>query len=133
MAQIHGGMAEKRKRLQVVLQETRYVILQYVIGHPKESITLEELDHLIPDVSRSTIHSHLDRLVEADVLEKQELPSESRQRDLPHVFYQLSDDGEEFLEEHGLLESEETLKEFYDKIEKGEKAEKYERAPRPSE
>lgn len=123
--------AEERKKLQVVLQETRFVILQYIIGHPKDAITLEELNYLITDLSESTLYNHLDKLIELDLVEKVELKKESRQRDLPHVFYQLSEDGEEFLEQHDLLQTEETLKEFYGKIEKSDKASKYEKAPRP--
>jgi len=131
MTQAHKEMEDERKKLRLVLQETRYVVLQYIIGHPKGSITLEELNHLIPDVSESTLHSHLSKLKDAGIVERKELAKERRQRDLPHVFYGLSDEGEEFLERHSLLEAEETLREFYEKIEKSEKAKKYEMAPRP--
>jgi len=131
MTQAHKEMEDERKKLRLVLQETRYVVLQYIIGHPKGSITLEELNHLIPDVSESTLHSHLSKLKDAGIVERKELAKERRQRDLPHVFYGLSDEGEEFLERHSLLEAEETLREFYEKIEKSEKAKKYEKAPRP--
>lgn len=131
MTQAQKEMENERKNLQLVLQETRYVILQYIIGHPKGSITLEELNHLIPDVSDSTLHSHLSKLKDAGIVQRRELDKDRRQRDLPHVFYGLSDDGEEFLERHSLLDAEETLGEFYEKIEKSDKAKKYEKAPRP--
>lgn len=131
MTVVEEEYQERRENLQLVLQESRYVILQYVIGHPQELITLEELDHLVPDRSRSTLHSHLSRLLDADVLERQVLPEEDRQRDLPHVFYGLSDDGEELLERHSLLQPEDTLQELYSKIEKDSRTRKYETAPRP--
>ncbi len=121
----------QRENLQLLLQETRYVILQYVIGHPAGLITLEELDHLITDRSRSTLHDHLSRLLEAGVLERQVLPEEDRQRDLPHVFYGLSDDGEQLLRRHSLLQPEDSLRELYSKIERDSRTKKYENAARP--
>lgn len=120
-----------RKRLNVVTQETRFVLLQDILGHPAELPTLKELDYVNPSKSQTTIRQHLQQLVDAGVVEEVLLPEDRRQNDLPYKFYGLSEDGREFLTEHGLLRAEETLTEIYNTIEKTETIQRYETAPRP--
>jgi len=50
-------------------QETRYHIIQAVLGHPKHLATLDELEYLVPK-NRSTIREHLDRLTEKQLMTK---------------------------------------------------------------
>ena len=90
-----------RGRLNVVTQETRFSLIQDILGHPAQLPTLKEL------------------------------PKDQRQNDLPYKFYGLSKDGRVFLEEHGLLRAEETLTEIYNTVDKTEAIERYETAPRP--
>lgn len=120
-----------RKRLDVVTQETRFALIQDVLGHPSGLPTLKELDYVNPSRSRTTIRQHLDRLVEAGIVEEVLLPEERRRNDLPYKFYGISEFGRAFLEEHGLLRAEETLREVYDRVEKTAEVERYEGAPRP--
>ena len=126
-----GRVDRERERLRVVTQETRFALLQDVLGHPEGLPTLKELDYANPSKSGSTIRGHLDALVEAGVVERVELPPDRRSRDLPHVFYGISDEGREFLDRHGLLRARETLREVYDAVEKTDEIRRYERAPRP--
>ncbi len=126
-----GGVDRERERLRVVTQETRFALLQDVLGHPKQLPTLKELDYVNPSKSDSTIREHLDALVEVGVVERVELPSERRSRDLPHVFYGIAEDGRQFLNRHGLLRAEDSLREAYDAVEKTDKIATYESAPRP--
>jgi DNA-binding HxlR family transcriptional regulator len=120
-----------RERLNVVTQETRFSLVQDILGHPSGLPTLKELDYVNPSRSQTTIRQHLDRLVEAGIVEEVELPKDHRQNDLPYKFYGISEDGRRFLESHKLLRAEETLPEIYDRVKKTAEIERYESAPRP--
>jgi DNA-binding HxlR family transcriptional regulator len=120
-----------RERLNVVTQETRFSLVQDILGHPAGLPTLKELDYVNPSRSQTTIRQHLQRLVDAGIVEEVLLPEDRRQNDLPYKFYGLSEFGRQFLEEHKLLRAEETLQEIYDRVEKTPQIERYENAPRP--
>ena len=126
-----GGIDRVRERLNVVTQETRFSLIQDILGHPAQLPTLKELDYVNPSKSQTTIRQHLQELVNENILEKVSLPKDQRQNDLPYTFYGLSKDGREFLAEHGLLRAEETLTEIYNSVEKTETIQRYETAPRP--
>jgi DNA-binding HxlR family transcriptional regulator len=126
-----GGIDTVRKRLNVVTQETRFSLIQDTLGHPAQLPTLKELDYINPSKSQTTIRQHLQELVTDGILEVVSLPKDQRQNDLPYKFYGLSDDGRQFLEEHGLLRAEDTLTEIYDSVDKTETIQRYETAPRP--
>ena len=120
-----------RERLNVVTQETRFSLLQDILGHPSQLPTLKELDYVNPSKSQTTIRQHLLQLVDAGIVEAVTLPKDRRRNDLPYKFYGISDDGRAFLDEHGLLRAEETLQTVYERVEKTEQIERYETAPRP--
>lgn len=126
-----GGIDRVRERLNVVTQQTRFSLIQDILGHPAQLPTLKELDYVNPGKSQTTIRQHLQKLVTEGIVEEVSLPKDQRQNDLPYRFYGLSEDGREFLEEHGLLRAEETLREIYNTIEKTETIQRYETAPRP--
>jgi DNA-binding transcriptional ArsR family regulator len=120
-----------RERLTVVTQETRFALLQDILGHPSELATLKELDYVNPSKSRTTIRQHLQHLVDAGIVEEVLLPEDRRQNDLPYKFYGLSESGRQFLEEHKLLRAQDTLREIYDNVEKTDEIKRYETALRP--
>ena len=120
-----------RERLNVVTQETRFSLLQDIIGHPSQLPTLKELDYVNPSKSQTTIRQHLQQLVDVGIVEEITLPKDRRRNDLPYKFYGISEDGRAFLDEHGLLRAEETLQAVYERVEKTEQIERYEAAPRP--
>lgn len=122
---------EVRELLNLVTQETRFVLLQNVVAHPEGMPSLRELNYVNPGKSKSTIRNHLAALMDHGVVETVELPPEERSRDLPWTFYRLTEDRRAFLEDHGLLKADETLREMHSMLEKTETIEKYERAPRP--
>jgi len=80
-----------RERLNVVTQETRFALLQDILGHPSELPTLKELDYANPSKSQTTIRQHLQQLVDAGIVEEVLLPEDRRQNDLPYKFYGISD------------------------------------------
>jgi DNA-binding transcriptional ArsR family regulator len=120
-----------RERLNVVTQETRFALLQDILGHPSELPTLKELDYVNPSKSQTTIRQHLQQLVDADIVEEVLLPEDRRQNDLPYKFYGISESGRQFLGEHKLLRAQDTLQEIYDRVEKTDDIKRYETAPRP--
>ncbi|WP_435197396.1 helix-turn-helix domain-containing protein [Natronomonas sp. EA1] len=120
-----------RERLNVVTQETRFALLQDILGHPSELPTLKELDYVNPSKSQTTIRQHLQRLVDAGIVEEVLLPEDRRKNDLPYKFYGISESSRQFLEEHKLLRAQVTLREIYDRVEKTDDIKRYETAPRP--
>lgn len=120
-----------RERLNVVTQETRFSLLQDILGHPSELPTLKELDYVNPSKSQTTIRQHLQQLVDAGIVEEVLLPEDRRQNDLPYKFYGISDSGRQFLQDHKLLRAQDTLREIYDRVEKTDDINRYETAPRP--
>lgn len=121
-----------RDLLNLVTQETRYVLIQNIVAHPKEMPSLKELAYANPSKSKSTIRNHLNKLIDANVVEAVQLPSEERQRDLPHRFFRLTENSRDFLERHDLLRAEDTLKEMHSMLEKTDEIQKYMEAPRPT-
>jgi DNA-binding transcriptional ArsR family regulator len=126
-----SDLQSARERLNVVTQETRFALLQDVLGHPSELPTLKELDYVNPSKSQTTIRQHLQQLVDAGIVEEVLLPEDRRQNDLPYKFYGISESGRQFLAEHNLLRAQDTLQEIYDRVEKTDDIERYETAPRP--
>ncbi len=120
-----------RERLNVVTQETRFALLQDILGHPAELPTLKELDYVNPSKSQTTIRQHLQQLVDAGIVEEVLLSEDRRQNDLPYKFYGISESGRQFLEEHKLLRAQDTLREIYDRVERIDDINRYEAAPRP--
>lgn len=120
-----------RELLHLVTQKTRFTLLQNVVAHPEGMPSLRELDYVNPGKSKSTIRNHLAELIDHGVCETVQLPREQRSRDLPWKFFRLTDDGRRFLEDHGLLAADETLREMHSLLEKTDTIERYERAPRP--
>jgi len=124
-------LAKRRDRLNVATQETRFQILQKIIGHPKQLPTRKELDYFMRDVSMSTIRNHLDKLIEAGVVAQVELPDDQRTRDNPHVFYGLTEVGRDDLEDANLLLAEDLAQEATLSVEVPADVERYLQAPRP--
>lgn len=111
-------------------QETRYLILQYVLAHPENLPSLDELDHAIPK-GKTTIHEHLEKLRERDVVDAYEVEDEKRTRDLPSTFYGLTEYGITLLEEFDLLQGKPVLQAMYANMDKPDEIQRYEDAPRP--
>ena len=124
-------LTRTRERLNVVTQQTRFGLVQDILGHPTQQPTLKELDYVNPSKSQTTIRQHLQRLVDVGVVEERFLAEDRRQNDLPYKFYAVSERGRVFFEEHGLLRAEETLQALYDQVDKTDEIRRYETAPRP--
>ena len=130
---IDSPVEHKRQRLNTITQETRFVLIQNILSHPKQLPTLKELDYVNPSKSKSTIREHLEILIENGIVEERTLPKDERKRDLPWRFYGLTDEGRALLEEFDLLGAEGTLQSMYEMLETTEEIDKYAQAPRPDQ
>lgn len=122
---------ETRSMLHTITQETRFTLLQNIIAHPHQMPSLAELEHINPSKARTTIVEHLEELIGAGVVERVEYEPNKSENDIPHVFYGLTDEGRQLLEEHRLFRAEDTLQQIYEQTNKPEKIRRYEDAPRP--
>jgi len=126
-------LREVKDLVRFLTQDTRYKILVDIVGHPEGMPSLEELAYTNPSKSKSTIKEHLDKLQDAGVVKKVSLPKGEQQRDLPNTFYRMTREGYDFLMHHDLIPAERAqLREHYDRIEKTERIQAYEAAPRPT-
>ena len=124
--------ADQRELLHFLTQQTRFALVANILQHPDQLPSMYELEALNPSVSDATVYKHVQKLVDANVVEAVELPHDERQQGYPWKFYRLSDQGRRFLADHNLLQAEETLQRMYETItDKSEKMVKYENAPRP--
>ena len=127
-----GDGANPRELLHFVTQETRFALVNNVLQHPEGLPSMYELERLNPSLSDATVYKHVQKLVDAGILEAVTLPPDERRQGHPWKFYRLSDEGRRFLDDHGILPAEETLQRMYEALtDKPEKMVEYENAPRP--
>ena len=123
---------ESRELVHFVTQQTRFSILANILQYPDQLPSMYELEELNPSVSDATVYKHVQKLIDAGIVEEVALDDDQRRQGYPRKFYGLSEAGREFLDEHNLLAAEESLQRIYERIdEKPEKMVKYENAPRP--
>lgn len=126
-----GGPFEEQRRIYDLLsQETRHLIVQYLLGHPKHLMSLDELDYMIPK-SKGAIGDQLENLVDADVLSVYQYDQNEGKRDLPAKFYGFTKHGVEILYEYNYLRGVPIARALYDNTEKTAKVQRHENAPRP--
>jgi DNA-binding MarR family transcriptional regulator len=124
--------ATGRELVHFVTQRTRFALVNNILQHPEQLPSMYELERLNPSVSDATVYKHVQKLIDAGVVEEVALSDDERRQGYPWKFYALTDDGRRFLDDHNLLEAEETLQRIYETIsDKPEKMVKYENAPRP--
>ncbi|MFW5935498.1 MAG: PadR family transcriptional regulator [Halolamina sp.] len=125
---------ETRELVHFVTQQTRFALVNNILQHPEQLPSMYELEALNPSVSDATVYKHIQKLIDAGIVEEVALDDEKRRQGYPWKFYGLTDEGRAFLEAHNLLAAEETLQRIYETIsDKPEKMVKYENAPRPDD
>ncbi|NKE37246.1 hypothetical protein GWG54_15735 [Natronococcus sp. JC468] len=122
---------EKQRRAhQFLTQETRYHIIQAVLGHPTHLATLDELEYLVPK-NRSTIREHLDRLAEKQVMAKYKYRGDETKRNEPREFWGFTSYGINLLDEYSYLRYVPVLRALQENLYLTEKIERHQDAPRP--
>lgn len=125
-----GPFDEQRRIYELLSQETRHLVLQYVLGHPAHLPSLDELAYLIPK-NKSAIRDQLQVLEGANVLECYEHPPNEGSRGLPSQFYGLTEYGVEVLAQYNYLRGLPVARALYDNTRLSEKAQRHLEAPRP--
>ena len=122
---------EKQRRAHRFLtQDTRYHIIQAVLGHPQHLTTLDELEYLVPK-NRSTIREHLDRLADKRVMAKYEYRGDGADRTDPRAFWGFTSYGITLLDEYRYLRYVPVLRALQDHLYLTEKIERHRDASRP--
>ena len=120
------------ERLNAIVQGTRANIVQDILGHPDGAPSLAEINYYNPDKSKSTLRNHLEVLIDVGAVARVKLPEEDRTRDNPSTFYALTEEGWRTLNRHAILLDElEEIRDDHAKVEKSERVEQFEQAPRP--
>ena len=126
-----GPFEEQRRLFELLSQETRHLIIQYVLGHPEHLASLDELDYMIPK-SKAAISDQLDNLIEAGILDLYPYEPSEERRDLPSKFYGLTERGVEVLHEYNYLRGVPVARALYENTRKSQKVDRHESAPRPA-
>ncbi|OIB55749.1 hypothetical protein [Natrialba sp. SSL1] len=122
---------EKQRRAhQFLTQETRYHIIQAVLGHPKYLASLDELEYLVPK-NRSTIREHLDRLAEKQVMAKYTYRGDAGEHNDPQEFWGFTSYGVTLLDEYSYLRYVPVLRTLQEHLYLTAKIERHQNAPRP--
>lgn len=111
---------------------TRVNIVQNILGHAHGAPSLEEVEYYNPNTSNSEIRDHIGVLIDADVLTRVALPEEDRTLENPHEFYTLTEEAWERLNQHDILVDKlDEIRSDHERVEKTDRIEQYENAPRP--
>jgi predicted ArsR family transcriptional regulator len=62
-----------------------------------------ELEELNPSVSNATVYKHIQKIIDAGIVDEVALDDGQRQQGYPWKFYGLTETGREFLKAHNLL------------------------------
>jgi len=120
------------RALQEATDTKRANLVADIVGHPHDSITVEELDYMNPDLSDDAIRRHLDTLQSAGVVAERALDPGERRRDYPYKFYAVTDEARALFDRNGLF-PEEAWTRQYRAVEKTPRIRDVEGMPRPSE
>jgi DNA-binding HxlR family transcriptional regulator len=126
-----GGPFEEQRRVYDLLsQETRHLILQYILGHSHHLVSLDEFAYLIPK-NKVAIRDQLQVLTDEGIIDRYDHSPNEDSRDLPSQFYGLTEYGIDVLEEYSYLDGLPIARALYDNTRLSEKAKRHRDAPRP--
>lgn len=120
---------EELAGLRTVLDRTRCIIVQQILAHESGVLCRAELEARNPDINRSTLQYHVNTLVEQDILRKLDAPVS--QRDLPTVFYAVSERGIRLLKRVNLYDEIAIWNQVYAQVSPPERLAKIEDMERP--
>lgn len=122
---------EQRQIYELLSQETRHQILQFILGHPDHLPSLDELAYMVSK-NKAAIRDQLHVLMENGIIERYEHPPNEDSRDLPSQFYGLTEHGVEILYEYNYLRGLPVARALYDNTRLSEKAKRHHDSPRPT-
>ncbi|MDZ7731175.1 MAG: ArsR family transcriptional regulator [Natrialbaceae archaeon] len=122
---------EQRQMYELLSQETRHLICQFILAHPAHLPSLDELAYLIPK-NKASINEQLERLIAEGIVARYEHPPNADRRDLPTVFYGLTEYGVDVLEQYNYLSGLPVVRTLYDNTRLSPQAKRHRDAPRPT-
>lgn len=125
-----GPFEKQRQIYDLLSQETRHLILQFILGHPDHLSSLDELAYMMPK-NKAAIRDQLEVLSDNDIIDCYRHPPNEDARDLPSQFYGLTERGVEILYEYNYLRGLPVARALYDNTRLSEKAKRHHDAPRP--
>lgn len=129
-AESDAPFEEQRQIYDLLSQETRHLILQFILGHPAHLASLDELSYMIPK-NKAAIRDQLAVLSDNDIIACYRHPPNEDSRGLPSQFYGLTEHGVAILDEYNYLRGLPVARALYDNTRLSEKAERHRDAPRP--
>lgn len=123
-------LLEQREMRELLAQETRHLILQCLLGHPRHLASLAELNYMI-DKNESAIVDQLERLQKERIVDVYVHEPNESTRDLPSRFWGLTEHGVEVLYEHNFLRGVPVARAVYEETSKSETVHRHESAARP--
>lgn len=125
-----GPFEDQRQIYELLSQETRHQILQFVLGHPEHLPSLDELAYMIPK-NKAAIRDQVQVLVDEGILERYDHPPNEDSRDLPSQFYGPTERGVDVLYEYNYLRGLPVARALYDNTRLSTKARRHLESPRP--
>ena len=125
-----GPFEEQRQIHDLLVQETRHLIVQLILGHPEHLASLDELAYMMSK-NKAAIRDQLEVLVEAEILAIYDYPPNKETRGLPWKFYGFTEYGTDILGDFNYLKGVPMARAVHQKTRKSEKIERHETAPRP--
>jgi DNA-binding Lrp family transcriptional regulator len=130
--EIDAEQRDEWEALRLILQDSRAKLLLQILAHPQRMPSTPELDYWNPSMEASTVQYHLRKLGDAGIIEKVKLSKGERTRDLPSMFFRVTEKGERLLKQANLYEEVETWREVYERMEYTPEIHEIESMPRPS-
>ena len=115
---------------EALAEESRRDIVADIVAHPKSLPSMKELE-FTTGLHRTTIHEHLEALIDAGIVEVVEIPTGERSKGQPSKFYGITETAREFFDRNNVF-LEEHWQELYDRVDKPDEIEQAEAAPRPN-
>ncbi len=110
-------------------EESRRDIVADITAHPKGLPSMKELK-FTTGLHRTTIHQHLNALIDAEIVEVVEFPVGERTKGQPSKFYGITDAAREIFDRNHVY-LEEHWQAMYDQVDKPNEIKQAEGAPRP--
>ncbi|ELY62599.1 helix-turn-helix domain-containing protein [Natronococcus jeotgali] len=116
---------------ETLAEESRRDIVADIVAHPEGLPSMKELE-FTTGLHRTTIHQHLEALIDGGIVEPVEIPPGQRTKGQPSKFYAISDTARQIFDQNNVF-IEDHWKEIYDRVEKPEEIQEAEAAPRPDQ
>lgn len=124
-------LEEQREVMELLSQETRHAVIQFILGHPSHLASIDELDHMVTDKTKKTVSDAVTALVEAGILDEYRHEANRGEHGLPYIFVGPTEYGVDVLASFGYLNGLPLVRAVYEQTRKTEQIDRHEDAPRP--